>query len=526
MILDQYVSSLFHNVIRDKSEMRPYQNTAVQFLIDNPFSALFVDVGMGKSVISLTTILNLLTRFDFAGPWLVIAPKRVANETWPTEIGQWRHTAPLSFAHIRDEVLVDTVNAAGRLAREAIKRVGGDLKSEESQRTIEKARLNASRKAVRDHLKRNPAMVYIVSRDHIEFLVDAWGRDWPFKGVIIDESSSLKDHRTNRFKALRRVRPLMKRMHQLTATPAAETYLHLFAQIFLLDEGKRFGHHITKFQQRFFTQNIYTRKWTLRPGAEEEISKLIADICLTLKAEDHLDLEKPLSLIDEVILGKDQMAMYRQMEEEYVVSLPDGKEIEAETAAALSQKLAQMASGVIYETVLDEQPDGSLKKRRVVHHLHDCKMTALETLVEETEGECLLVAYWHESSLARLTKAFPKAVVMDKDGKCVKDWNKRKIPMLLVHPASAGHGLNMQLGGRRIVFFDIPWSLELYEQLIGRLAGARQLAREVHERVVFLHHLVAKGTIDEDIVKSLIEKRDLQDILFRLLKKYQKRTQP
>lgn len=531
--LDTYVQSCFTSVLRGPEDMRDYQNTAVQFLLDNPYSALFIDVGMGKSVISLTAILNLITQFDCDYPWLVIAPKRVSNETWPTEIREWRHTAPLTFVHVRADEVVDAVNAAGRAERRAIEEEllwEGKAKAEVKELLkaslslkdrIEKARLRASRVAVREHFRRNPAVVHIVNREQVEFLVDAWGRDWPYKGVLIDESSCFKDHSTNRFKALRRVRPLIKRLHELTATPASETYEHLFAQIYLLDEGKRLGKSITKYRERYFTQNRYTFKWKLRPGAEEEISGLIADLCLVMKAEDYLDLEKPVSLIDKVFLNADQQKLYEEMARESIVTLPNGAEVEAETAAALSQKLAQMASGVLYETVM-EDVGGVLKKRRVVHHLHDHKIDALEAIVEETSGECLIVSYWHDSSRDRLLKAFPKAVVMDKDGKCVKDWNARKIPMILMHPMSSAHGLNMQKGGRRIVFFDIPWSLELYEQLIGRLAGARQLARAEHERVVFLHHLVTQGTIDEDIVEGLIEKRDLQELLFRLLKKLRK----
>lgn len=542
-----YLETLFDAVEREQGDMRPYQNDASQFLIDNPFSALFIDVGMGKSVISLTAIMRIITEIGDFSPWLVIAPRRVALETWPTEIRQWRHTAPLSFVHVREDAVVDAVNDAGRVERKRIRdevrarcrneelpdspvhnalysalSVEDAMVSTEAQERVQKARMAASRVAVREHFRKNPAVIHIINREQVEFLVDAWGKDWPYKNVIVDESSSLKDHKTNRFKALRRVRPLMKRMHQLTATPAAETYLHLFAQIYLLDEGKRFGKMITHFRERYFTQNRYTHKWTLRPGAEEEITERIADICLVMKAEDYLDLEKPQALLRKIILSDEQMSLYRQMERDYIIQLPSGAEVEAETAAALSQKLSQMASGVLYETTLQEC-NGNFKRRRVVHHLHDHKIEALAEIVEEVQGESLLVAYWHDSSLDRLRKAFPKATVMDKDGKCVKAWNDRKIPMLFVHPQSAGHGLNMQHGGRRIVFFDIPWSLELYQQLIGRLAGARQLARALHERVVFLHHLVADGTVDELVVQALSEKRDAQELLFTLIKKMRKK---
>lgn len=532
--LAAYVERCFDHVERTFDDLRPYQNTAIEFLLAHPFSALFIDVGMGKSVISLTAMLRIITEMGDFDPWLVIAPRRVANETWPTEIQQWQHTAGISYVHIREDEIVAAVNAAGKAERREIveellwqglsrAEVAEKIKGLTATTRINKARLHASQRIVREHFRNNPATIHIINREQVEWLVGAWGRAWPYKNVLVDESSSLKDHTTNRFKALRRVRPLIKRMHQLTATPAAETYMHLFAQIFLLDEGERFGRHITKFQKRYFTQSPYTRKWELRPGGEEDIAAKIADIALVMKAEDYLDLEKPQVLMRKVTLSSEQMALYKTMETDSIVSLPGGVEIEAETAAALSQKLLQMASGVLYETVVDDVGDGNFKKRRVVHHLHDSKLEALQELVEETQGECLLVAYWHDSSLARLKVAFPQAEVMDEDGKCVKRWNARKIPMLLVHPQSAGHGLNMQHGGRRIVFFDIPWSLELYLQLLGRLDGARQLARAAHERVVFLHLLVAEGTLDEAVVEALAGKKDAQDLLFRLLKRMRKK---
>ncbi len=532
--LHRYVQEVFRNVERGPEDMRPYQHTAVDFVLDNPFCALFIDVGMGKSCISLSAIMHLIQHHDEVEHWLVVAPKRVVNETWPTEIGLWRHTAPLTFAHIREDEVVEAVNVAGRAERRKIEEellwqglsksaIKEKMKGLAAKQRIEKARLVASRKAVRDHFRRNPSVVHLISRDHVEFLVDAWGKDFPYKGIVVDESSSLKDHKTGRFKALRRIRPLLKRMIQLTATPAAETYLHLFPQIYLLDEGQRLGKSITHYREEYFTYNQYTHKYKIKPGAEERIAEKIAYIALTLKAEDYLDLEKPIMLMEKVALSAEQRTLYETMEREYVVTLPSGEEIEAETAAALSQKLLQMASGVLYEAVLEPDCHGSLKKRRVVHILHDHKIEKLQTIVEEVQSETLLVAYWHESSLDRLKKAFPKAVVMDDEGKCIKDWNMGKIPMLLVHPQSAGHGLNIQHGGRRIVYFDIPWSLELYEQLNGRLDGARQLARKEDMRVVFIHHLIAEGTLDEAVAEALSEKRDAQELLFTLLKKMRHR---
>ena len=545
---------------RLREAMHDYQKDAVQFLKDHPFSALFIDLGLGKSIISLTTILDLVGAFEIDCA-LVIAPLRVASETWPTEIGLWHHTACLSYAHIRDEDLVETVNAAGAYARDLMKKHGvahphvqelvHQMRLEEVKRKAKKekidlrrnrelirkrfelvkespltaaekkafvdfARKKAAAKAVREHKERNPACVYIINREQVEFLVEAWGRDWPYRAVFIDESSSLKDHRTNRFKALAKVRRsgLIDRLHELTATPAAETYLHLFAQMYLLDLGERLGSNFTDFTDRFFKHNKYNHTYKLLPGADDEIAKLISDICLTMKAEDYLDLQKPISVVHKLKLSDEQMALYRQLEKHSVVTLSDDIEIEAETAAELSNKLLQMSSGVLYEKRLEVDPiTDEVVKTRVVHHIHDEKIEKLRQLVEEAAGGPILVSYYFKSSLERLTQAFPNAVVMDREGKAVKEWNAGRIPILLVHPQSAGHGLNLQRGGWRIVFFDLPWSLELYLQLIGRLA------RQGQKEIVIVNHLVVEGTLDEIVLECLLDKRDAQEALFALLKR-------
>lgn len=515
-MIHAHIQSLFKHVERTESDMHEYQKRATQFVIDNPFCALFVDLGLGKSCISLTAILRLAMRLQDL-PVLVVGPRRVVAETWPTEVGLWEHTAPLSYCQIRDDVLVDTINRAGQLERKRLNAEGIDPKDEVGKLRIEAARLKASQVAVRDHFRRNRKTIYLVSRENLEMLINAWGRDFPFKTVIVDESDCLKDHKTNRFKALRKVRPLLKRLVELTATPAAETYLHLFAQIYLLDEGQRLGKSYTKYCERYFNFNKYTMKYTIREGAQDEIAAKISDICLLMKAEDYLPPMHKVFINDTIILAPDQMALYRQMEEDFIVQLADGTVVEAETAASRSQKLVQMSSGVLYETVQSLDEWGELQKSRVVHHLHDEKIEKLQQIVEDSQGETLLVAYHLKSSLERLKKAFPHAVVMDSDGRCIPDWNKGKIKMLLVSPQSAGHGLNLQHGGRRIVFFDIPWSLTLYKQTIGRLA------RQGQKLVVMIHHLVVQDTIDFDVIRVLQDKDANQEMLFALLRKYQRK---
>ena len=561
MIFDEKIRALFENVVRDRNSLHDYQNVAVDFLKKTPFSALFIDLGLGKTCISLTALMDLVT-LDEVDCALVIAPLRVANDTWPTEIGLWAHTAGLSWAHIRDDVLTEQVNRAGAAARALIAKHDKDnpevfklvkrlrmakakslikatgrqpskhpdlvkkafdriieepVTDEERKQFVSLARAIAAKEAVRDHKQRNPASIYIINRENVTFLVDAWGKDWPYDTVIIDESSALKDHSTKRFKALARVRPLMKRMHQLTATPAAETYLHLFAQIYLLDQGERFGKSFTKFREEYFEYNQYTRKATLREGAEEEIVSKIADICLTMKAEDYLDMQKPHFINQFVHFPPELMEKYRELEETSILELDDGTEIEAETAASVCSKLLQFASGVVYDTQYEfdpDNPDADGVKVKKEHLLHDLKIEKLRQLQEESCGEPLLVSYWFKSSLSRLREAFPDAEIMDKKGAIIKKWNQGKVKMLLVHPASAGHGLNLQYGGRQIVLFDIPWSLELYLQLIGRLHRQGQV------NLVIIHHILAKGTLDELVVEALAGKQDAQERLFWLLKKY------
>lgn len=341
-------------------------------------------------------------------------------------------------------------------------------------------------------------------------------------GVLVHNCSSFKDIQTNRFKALKKVRdqkfksgkPLVRRMHLLTATPAAETAEHLFAQVYLMDGGQRFGSHITKFRERYFTQNRYTMKWTIREGAAEEILAKCADICLVMKKRDYLTSEEPLYINRFIHMSEAEMALYRTMAEKHIVELDGGVRVEAETAAAVSQKLLQMASGVLYDTKLEpgQTEDDDHVKVTKIHHIHEHKLEALKELVEEAQGKPILVAYWHRSSLDRLMKTFPQAVKMDKLGKCIKPWNAGKIPMLLMHPQGGAHGLNLQKGpGHIVCFYDIPHSLELYQQFIARLD------RQGQANLVLVYHLIAKGTLDEAVVQALQAKDDAQEMLFALI---------
>lgn len=521
--IERRIRAKFNYVLRTREDMHLYQSDiAVPFLKENPFSALLVDMGLGKTISCLTVIVDLIAELEYEGPILVIGPMRVATQTWPNEIAEWQHTAHLNHSLIHASDADPAVINAGRVARSQARLQG--LSGVEATSAGNVA-MQKYKEGIRVAATRSTATLHIISRDWIEWLVAYWGPKWPYRIIFVDESSGFKDHKTNRFKALAKVRNhpgLVDRIHLLTATPAAESYMHLFAQIFLLDGGKRFGVYITHFQNKYFTQNKWTRKWALRPDAEEEILEKIADICLVMKAKDYLKLKDPEIIRRPITLGKTEMALYNAMAEDFVVTLPDGSEVEAETAAALSAKLLQMASGVLYETYLEEDLETEdMKKVKKIHHIHDQKIEELKQIVEEADGQSILVAYHWKSSLSRLQKEFPHAVVMDRDGKCVKPWSAGKIKMLLMHPQSGGHGLNLQHGGHILVIFDLFHSLELFLQLVGRLA------RQGQKLPVFVYMLTAMGTLDEAVAAALKAKEDAQDKMFailrRLIKQFRKR---
>lgn len=510
-----WIRERFSEATLVRDDMHDYQDSGLDFLRRNPFSALFIDMGLGKTVTSATLIADLLAEFDDDSPTLIIGPLRVATQTWPDEFRKWRHLAHmnLSVIHVDDDD--PRLKVAARAGRDTarLKRL---LQSEVTKAS--NVAVAQCREKIRRECATSRASVHVISRDWVEWLVDFYRDKWPYRTVIIDESSGFKDHKSGRFQALQKVRDrdgLITRLHLLTATPAAESYESLFAQMYLLDRGMRLGRQITQYRQRYFTENKYTRKWVLRPDGEKDILAKITDICLVMKEEDYLPRTPPLFVQREVVMTEAQRTLYLKLEKDMVVTLDDGSEIVAETAAALSAKLLQMASGVLYETRLEpgETDFDDHVKVLKVHPIHNHKIDMLKEIVEESQGKPILVGYHFRSSKERLMKAFPQATIMDKDGKCIKKWNAGKIPMLLMHPQSGGHGLNLQAGGHTIVFFDIPWSLELYLQFIGRLARQGQL----HRVTVFL--LVCKGTLDKVVVEALSAKEDAQDKLFVILKR-------
>lgn len=527
--IDRYLDATLY-----REQMHGYQNTALDFLKKNPFSGLFIDMGLGKTVIGSTLIRDIIDS-TFTGELepladgekiLIIGPLRVATTTWPDEFKNWYHLAGynLSVVHVADDdPELKSVERGTRAAGRANNLAGTALDK------FVREQVARRRESLRQERAMAPATIHCISRDWIEWLVEFYGPRWPYRVVLIDESSGFKDHNSGRFKALQEVRGQSKhfpphkwpirRLHIMSATPAAESYEGLFSQIWLLDCGKRLGKTISYFREEYFTYDKYKRKWKLRPSGEKAILAKITDICLVMKEQDYLPREAPLFVERTVQMDQKQMQLYLTMEKDMVVQLDDGTEVTADSAAALSAKLLQMASGVLYDTTIEpgQDEDDDHVKVLKIHRIHDHKIDMLREIVEEAQGKQILVGYHHRSSKDRILKAFKDAVPMDRDGKCVKKWNDGKIPMLVMHPASGGHGLNLQKGGHIIVFFDIPWSLELYLQFIGRLARQGQK----HRVTVFL--LVCKGTLDHTVVQALQAKENAQDLLFKILKKMRKK---
>lgn len=531
--LETYLREKFQYVERYEWEMHKYQDEAVEFLIKTPFAALFIDTGLGKTVIVLTLLTKLFLADKFKRA-LIVAPIRVAAQGWPNEIDAWQHTAFLTCSVIRAEDDDAEVVAAGK---EAYAKERADEWGAFPAQAASRAR-TAKKEELRQRRKNHPSSIHIIDHQHLEWLIDQYttwkevkvkGRikkvrkivDWPYDIVVIDESTAYGDIQARKFKALVQVRMqgFVDRMILLTATPAADSYMKLFTQMFLLDKGKRLGRFITHYRQKYFDK--YERVYKLKRGADAEISAKIADLCLVMKSKDYLEEQDPLFLERRMALTDEQLAQYQHFEENFVLHLPDGKIIEAKNASALSQKLLQYASGAVYTdpNEIEEDPEDGKPAPKWVP-IHDHKIEDLRELLEEIETP-VLVAYWFKSSLERLKKAFPEGAVMDKAGKIAArrgPWNSGAIRLLFVHPASMGHGLNMQYGpGCDVYMFDHCWSFELFYQLY------RRLHRQGQRKQVRVHLPVVRLTSDARVVARLKNKEDAQDILFNWIKRLRER---
>lgn len=422
-----------------------YQTYATRFLLEHPVSCLMLDCGLGKTVITLTALWELvLDSFDI-GRVLVIAPKRVAENVWAQEITKWEHLTGLTAVRV--------------------------LGSEQDRRSA----LNT------------PAFLYIINRENVTWLVK--NRRWDFDMVVIDELSSFKSHQAQRFKAMRKVRPLVTRIVGLTATPAPNSLMDLWSEMCLLDMGQRLGRYIGGYRERFFVPDKRNREivysYKPREGAEDKIYELISDICISMKAKDHLQMPELMTNRVTVSMSSKEREVYDRLRRDMVTEL-NGEELDAVNAASLSSKLQQMASGAVYGS--DHQT--------VV--LHSRKLDALEDLIEAANGKPLLIAYWFHHEHDRLHERFACRDINTAED--IAAWCAGEIPVGLIHPASAGHGLNLQSGGSTLVWFSLTWSLELYEQLNDRLW------RQGQEHTVVIHHIISDGTIDEDIMSALARK--------------------
>ena len=440
-------------------EPHDYQAYAIDYIETHNVAAVLLDMGLGKTVISLTAIADLLFDSFEAHRVLVVAPLRVARDTWPAEIEKWAHLQDLTY----------TVAVGSARERKAALMVSADIT--------------------------------IINRENLSWLIESSGFPFDYDTVVIDELSSFKNHQSKRFKALLRVRPKVKRIIGLTGTPSSNGLMDLWAEFRILDMGQRLGRYITNYRNMFFVpdkrnqQMIFSYK--PKPGAEKLIYQLISDITISMKSSDFLKM--PECIINEVhvMLSEKERNSYEKMREDMVVSLGE-EEIDAVNAAALSGKLLQMANGAVYT------------EDKEIVNLHERKLDALEDLIEGANGKPVLVAYWYNHDLQRIKERFKVHEI--KTSQDIKDWNCGKIPVAVIHPASAGHGLNLQSGGSTLVWFGLTWSLELYQQTNARLH------RQGQTETVVIHHIIAKDTIDEDVMKALRRKEKTQSDLINAVK--------
>lgn len=436
-----------------------YQRKAIQWIIDKPEAGLFLDMGLGKTVITLTALRELIYNRLEATKTVIIAPKRVVEDTWTREHKKWEHLQDLRIVPIIGNV---------------------------------KTRIAALHQE---------ADIYLISRDNIAWLVDYYGVDWPYDCIVIDELSSFKSHATNRFKSLRKVRPKAGRVIGLTGTPAPNGYLDLWSQLYLLDQGERLGRTITSYRHTYFNALNFGHftKYDIRDGAKSTIDEAISDICISMTGKDYLDLPKVQFINRYVGLSDQARNAYETMKRETVLVLNEDIEIIGLNAAAVMNKLMQIASGIIYSA------DQSTK------YIHDHKLEVLEELIDEALDQPVLVFYNFEADKKRILDKFKESRVLN-DAKDIQDWNDGNIKILVAHPASCGHGLNLQEGGHIIIWYGLTWSLELYQQ-----ANAR-LNRQGQTKPVMIYHIVAKDTIDERVLTALESKETTQKHLIEAVK--------
>lgn len=447
-----------------KFKPHSYQRYCINRVLATPALGLFLDMGLGKTVITLTAVNDLKYNQFAINKVLVIAPKKVAESTWAKEAAKWDHLQLLRISTV----------------------LGSETKRIRALNT--------------------PADIYVINRENIPWLVEYYRNAWPFDMVIVDEFSSFKNHQAKRFKALSWVRPHIKRIVGLTGTPAPNGLQDLWAQVYLLDGGERLGKKITGFRERYFEpdQRNRDRVFTYVPkiGADEVIQNLIGDICVSMKAEDYLELPDIMYNTVPVVLDSKAEKAYKKLETEMLLQV-DESTIDAGSAAVLTNKLLQLCNGAVYD-----------EDRNIVN-IHDCKIEAFMELIEGLNGKPALVFYNFQHDKERLMKALAKTGLRVRELKTPQDetdWNNRQIDILLAHPASAAYGLNLQQGGNHVIWFGLNWSLELYQQ------ANKRLHRQGQTEKVIIHHLTVTGGVDEDVVAALEDKTSTQDQLMSALK--------
>ena len=436
-----------------------YQEYAVKFIESHPISALFLDMGLGKTSITLTAVNELLFDSFEVRKVLVIAPLRVARNTWCDEIKKWDH-----LSNIKYSIVVGT----------------------------ERERISALNEK---------ADIYIINRENVDWFVNKSGYKFDFDMVVIDELSSFKNHQSKRFKSLMKIRPKVKRIVGLTGTPSSNGLMDLFAEFKVLDLGERLGYFIGQYRNTYFkpdkTNGAIVYSYKPLPNAEDSIYEKISDITVSMKASEYLKMPELVISNYKVEMSDNEKKQYDEMKKNLICEIKNG-EITVSNAGSLSNKLSQFANGAVYD---DEQN---------IVEIHSRKLDAIEDIIESMNGKPLLVAYWYKHDLQRIKKRFDVREI--KTGKDIADWNKGKIPVALIHPASAGHGLNLQQGGSTLVWFGLTWSLELYQQTNGRLY------RQGQKNTVVIQHIVTKGSIDEQILKALERKNKTQEDLIEAVK--------
>lgn len=436
-----------------------YQEYAIKFIESHPISALFLDMGLGKTSITLSAINNLLFDSFEIHKVLTICPLRVARNTWCDEIKKWDH-----LSNIKYSIVVGT----------------------------EKERISALNEK---------ADIYIINRENVDWLVNKSGYKFDFDMIVIDELSSFKNHQSKRFKSLMKIRPKVKRIVGLTGTPSSNGLMDLFAEFKVLDLGERLGYFIGQYRNTYFkpdkTNGAIVYSYKPLPNAEDSIYEKISDITVSMKASEYLKMPELVISNYKVEMSDNEKKQYDEMKKNLICEIKNG-EITVSNAGSLSNKLSQFANGAVYD---DEQN---------IVEIHSRKLDALEDIIESMNGKPLLVAYWYKHDLQRIKKRFDVREI--KTGKDIADWNNGKIPVALIHPASAGHGLNLQQGGSTLVWFGLTWSLELYQQTNGRLY------RQGQKNTVVIQHIVTKGSIDEQILKALERKNKTQEDLIEAVK--------